>query len=355
MELWEGNGNYFGAYTKTDKAGHYLQNSSSFFGAVIEADESSFWGYDPSGYNFKTVASNTQTLMELWESGGNYFGAYTKSTEAGHYLQNGNSFLGGVIKSSESSLWGYTGGGPNYMLKSTGWKADLQLWSGGGATTSAWATGSDAGVKVEKGGDFSFVDMGKLWMELGGGEFYGYGGGLYIKRGNWVDIQPPSDNAYFQKVTYVNSNWELQTREFLCTGTQDGEVPGGCDAIVKCVVDSNIFPTWSEANAAYVDWGTLKSYPTWTETNQTYVDWGTLKSYPTWTETNQTYVDWQTLNNALLQVMIAAQSEVLFGLLKLGVDASCDNGNLTVKLTGLPETSGNTPNWPTNLGPGMGA
>jgi hypothetical protein len=198
---------------------YFGTGSDSYFATTVKHDESSFWGYDPSGYNFKTVASNTQTLMELWESNGNYFGAYTKDDRAGHNIQNGSSFFGAVVQNNESSIWGYAGvgpnSGPNYMLKSTTLKADLQLWSSSGPTVSAWAQSSTAGVKVENATNYSFLDMGQLWMKLANAEFHGYGGGLYIKNtsGKWVDIQPPAENCYFQSVLLG----DMTNRYVLCS------------------------------------------------------------------------------------------------------------------------------------------
>lgn len=121
----------------------------------------------------------------------------------------------------------------------------------------------------------------------------------------------------------------------------------------------NEFVTWKYATdyLVHYEWfyDYMKSYPTWEEANATYVAYDVLKSYPTWTETNATYVDWGTFNSVIIELIVAAQAEVMNALLGLGVEAECDaSGNVTVTLTGIPTTSVD-PGWPTGPWGGGGS
>jgi hypothetical protein len=137
-----------------------------------------------------------------------------------------------------------------------------------------------------------------------------YAGGATVSNSSSsVQITPPGENAYFQSIDYIDSNFDVQSVKVLATAPIPSGVFDPCQKVVTCVTDSEIFPTWTETNANYVDWSSFSQVPAYIE------------------------------------------SKIINALLGLGVDATCDSsGNITVTLTGLPSTSSNTPNWPSAPG-----
>lgn len=151
-----------------------------------EADDCGYWAYfgSDAGWNFKAIVKTDQTTASMFDSGSSVF-AET------------------LIKSDESSVWGYTDSGDyNYSLKAKASKADLVLWNtSGGTTASLWADGSAAGMKVENPeGDFTWADMGKLWVAYAdGSNAQIYGGGAYIAAadGTFIDLTPPAGHDMY--------------------------------------------------------------------------------------------------------------------------------------------------------------
>jgi hypothetical protein len=206
------------------------------------------------------------------------------------------------------------------------------VFTDGGKTSTHNADGFTA----SEGSDSGNLNCEELWMTLGGvGTTRVMGGSVTISKSNGgiCVIEPPAgQSAYFQKVNYIDSSFDVREITVLTTSPIPSGVFDPCQKVVQCVLDSQTFPTWAEANATYVDWTTFDT---------------TLLSYPTWGEANATYVDWASFS----QVPAYVGSLITNALLGLGIEAQCDaDGNLHIKLTGLPSTSSNTPNWPT--GPG---
>ena len=181
-----------------------------------------------------------------------------------------------------------------------------------GAMTS---THNAEGFTATEGTDSGNLNCQELWMTLGGvGTTKVLGGSVQINKSNGgrCTIEPPAnETAYFQKVNFIDSNFDVQEITVLTTTPIPSGVLDACTGVMQCVRDSQEFPTWDE--------------------------------------TDQTYVDWSTFSKVEAFVL----SRINNALLGLGVNASCDgDGNVTVNLTGLPSTSMNS-NFPT--GPGMSA
>jgi hypothetical protein len=149
-----------------------------------EADDCGYWAYFgvDADWNFKAIVKSDQTTASLFNSASSVF-AET------------------LVKDDESSVWGYTESGDcNYSLKAKASKADLVLWNSSGPTSSLWADGSTAGMKVENpDGDYCFADLGKLWVAYeDGSNAQIYGGGAYMEAagGDYVDINTASCNGH---------------------------------------------------------------------------------------------------------------------------------------------------------------
>ena len=356
----------------------WLNSGGGYYSVKVDQTESSFFGEEVGGSGYKTATDSSGTKSELWDLGGAYYSALTDNKESSFYGDFSGNGYKTVSKSSETKFQLWHSGGAYYSaltdnkessfygdFSGNGFKAKadnmaglVMGWDSSGGYWSATANSDGVFFCSNSGGDKSTLQPAQLWLNYSGAHTQMWGGGLYmVDSGDFVNIVPVAGkDAWFQPITYVNAGSTLETSYFLCTTPEPVVGPGGgCTAIVDCVRNSGEFPTWTDTNATYVDWATMASYPTWTETNQTYVDWATMASYPTWTETNQTYVDWVTLNGALSKISVAASAEVMQALLKLSVEATCTDGEVTVTLKGLPSTSSNSPDWPTNLGPGLSA
>ena len=333
-----------------------------YFAAKIDNTESSIWGYDAgSDYNYKIAAEQAQAQFQMWlNSGGGYYSVKVDQTESSFFGEEvggsgyktatdssgtkselwdlGGAYYSALTDNKESSFYGdFSGNG--FKAKADNTAGLVMGWDSSGGYWSATANSDGVFFCSNSGGDKSTLQPAQLWLNYSGAHTQMWGGGLYmVDSGDFVNIVPVAGkDAWFQPITYVNAGSTLETSYFLCTTPEPVVGPGGgCTAIVDCVRNSGEFPTW-------------------TDTNATYVDWATMASYPTWTETNQTYVDWTTLNGALSKIEVSARAEVIEALLKLSVEATCTDGKVTVTLKGLPSTSSNSPDWPTNLGPGLSA
>ena len=182
----------------------------------------------------------------------------------------------------------------------------------GVASNSGNSDLSDTYLQINStGGGYAKLTPSELSVNSGSSSAQIYAGGATIDDGgSSVQITPPGEDAYFQSIDYIDSNFDVQSVKVLATVPILSGVFDPCQKVVACVTDSQIFPTWTETNATYVDWNSFSQVPAYIE------------------------------------------SKIMNALLGLGVDASCDaNGNITVTLTGLPSTSSNTPNWPSAPGP----
>jgi hypothetical protein len=166
------------------------------------------------------------------------------ATFTSYFGLNSDSYYATTVSAKESSFWGYANqGSSNFKLKADSNKSDIILWDDSGYTASMWVTPSQAGLMIEDGnGNSSFLDTGNIWLKFDEGDDYThgypgyfrlefkngdfsnlYGGGVYIEKDSvWVDIQPPTENCYFQKVLLG----DMTNRWVLCSDDVGG---GGID------------------------------------------------------------------------------------------------------------------------------
>ena len=115
------------------------------------------------------------------------------------------------VSDSESSFWGFTKNLWQYKLAAESNSTIFQMWKGANGTDDdppagyarIYVTDDGAGFSCSKSDDLSStLSHYNLYIENFQSYSDYYAGGLYLDDGsNYVDIQPPGENCYFQPVS----------------------------------------------------------------------------------------------------------------------------------------------------------
>lgn len=266
----DGDANAEGTKGKKQSGFYYYSPGAVDYSQLFVTDsESSMWGFTVDLWQYKLAAESNSTIFQIWKGANGTSedppAGYAKMyayDEAGGFSCSLSDDISSTLEpsslycidKSETDVQGkYYAGGANiwedgiytqidpssiWCFESSG--SDAKFYAGGATMTTGGgytqidgstincSTGGEegkfyaGGATMTNGGNFTEIDGSTVDCWAGGSEGKYYAGGAYITDGSTnVQISPPSKNAYFQSITFVDSDGKIMRFEVLCTAPEE--------------------------------------------------------------------------------------------------------------------------------------
>ena len=217
---------------------YYSPGTADYSQLFVTDGESSMWGFTVGLWQYKLAAESNSTIFQIWK-GAN---GTSEDPPVGYAKMYAYDEAGGFSCSLSDDISSTLEPSSLYCIeKSDGldkqgkyYAGGANIWEGGiytqidpSSISCFESSGLDAkfyagGATMTTGGGYTQIDGSTIYCYADGTEGKFYAGGANVSDGTTnVQISPPSKNAYFQSITFVNSDGKIMNFEVLCTPPEE--------------------------------------------------------------------------------------------------------------------------------------